>query len=452
MVLALKVQMRKHLIIVFSTAFTLRLIWLLIIYFSNYYGIYFSDSFEYLSLADNLKQLHIYSREYSAPYYPEFTRTPGYPVFILLVKSIFTSEYFVSLFQVIISSISAVLFYKLLLKLYSNSKLAFAGSLIYAVSFSSIIHSALILSDTLLESAICLMLYFLIRGISDKSFKHILLGGLVLAIAVMIKPVAAVIFFGLPILLVMFFRNKFYVKGFLLFFATTLIFISPWTIRNYLIYTKAFVSGVSDINLYYFRAAEVHSVANNIPFDKVQADFKKDSRAKFRKDSTGVYERDIIEYSNQIRGDAIEIISKNFPITIYCSVKGALKLFLAPPLGAAKKSVENFTNVTGRNVNTKLIYLLNFRNGGGNVILSLALLGDLFVLILVFFALLAGIKNFGKRQKVLIIILLFVTLACSGIEADARLRLAIWPIELALALPTLMLVYGKISIRFHSKK
>lgn len=225
------------------------------------------DAAEYLSIVENLEQGNGYkitegdtfSSEKETSY-----RTPGYPYFILAIKSIFGKEKFVTatvLFQHLLLALLPPLFFYLAFGLIRNKDYALlaavAAFLFYPFRFlATIIHPDFIAFFMLL-CALCL----LVRNIKEKNIVNILGFSLCLASAILTKQNLVILvllfLYPLPKLLK---RKELLIASIFPF-----LFISAWVVRNYTVHQRFPVfSTNTGINFYFANHPEIGANLKNI--------------------------------------------------------------------------------------------------------------------------------------------------------------------------------------------
>lgn len=252
----LKLKIR-YLILIFSLSLVVRVAFLLISDYpdkslKNY------DTPSWDGVAWNL----VLSRGFLEPdNKPTSVRPPIYPLFLAIIYYIFGRNYFVVyIIQSIISSLSNSLLF-VFLNLFFNIKTTFITCLICSIWPAFVVYSGLICSETLY---IFLFLSFLIiyfkAYFSNKTFLYIL-AGVILGISnltrstVVIYPIFLIFFF-----LLFKFDTKLIFKT-LLMFIVSLAVISPWTIRNYIVFKRFLLINTA--------AAELFWSGTYIPWDGI---------------------------------------------------------------------------------------------------------------------------------------------------------------------------------------
>lgn len=182
----------------------------LVFYYSN--NIYMSDSKEYLRQAYNIKNhFTLYCADLTKQINPAFysRRTPLYGLLILLVKTIYNSNYFVLVFQNLFSLLNIFG----LLRLLKEFKFDFDIRkilLVFLVLFpAQYIYNNMIMSEILLQTLIFWSLYNLYYYLKLKNQLNILYFNVLLGLAVLTKPV--LVYFWVPNLLFMvylYMKNK----------------------------------------------------------------------------------------------------------------------------------------------------------------------------------------------------------------------------------------------------
>ncbi|MBK7965712.1 MAG: glycosyltransferase family 39 protein [Bacteroidetes bacterium] len=153
-----------------------------------------ADSAEYIYLAQNIvdhgviycgdytsepKDISLYSR-----------RTPGYPVYLLLTKIIFNSDFLPLLLQCMFSIFNIFLGYKIAIQIFSDSSKAYLYLFFFLFFPSQFIYATLFMTEILFQTSVLLCIYFLLIFEKNGRFKFFYIYHLFLAIAYLIKPIA----------------------------------------------------------------------------------------------------------------------------------------------------------------------------------------------------------------------------------------------------------------------
>jgi len=214
------------------------------------------DTKVYVDLAENLWHKHAFaisSRDIishtqyrDVPLGPEVFRTPGYPLFLAVIKLFGMKSYlWVIFWQEIIYFFTAILFYKFASELF-HKKIAQIGFIFLMLDPGGIAYPKLILSETLFLPFVFGSLFSIGLYFKNSRCQYLLIAGILMAIGALIRPV--LVYF--PIIaggVVLFFyrhhqKVMMHVSVMLLSFALVL---SPWVIRNYRIFNQYFFSGQS---------------------------------------------------------------------------------------------------------------------------------------------------------------------------------------------------------------
>jgi len=232
------------------------------------------DSSSYRTLAENLLQNRVFSSSLIAPFSPESFRTPGYPL-LLAVLFFFLRNWIVVLFaQGLLVAFLPLLVYLVGKRL--NEKAAFLASLIFIFEPTRIFLSNTLLSDILFSLLLIASLFFFLRFFDEFKTKDILISGLLLGFAVLVRAVAVF----LPVIFLAYLfgqarNSKIIWKSSAVFLLGFLIFVFPWSLRNKLIFNSWQLSSVGSYNLAYYNATQFQHYKTGEPLEKLVAEFNK---------------------------------------------------------------------------------------------------------------------------------------------------------------------------------
>lgn len=199
---------------------------------------YNTDGAAYMVLAENIVQGNGFANEKG----PTAFVMPLYPLFISFTVLISNHSFFlIRIIQALIFLLVIILYYKIYQKIFNNSFVALLSILLLAI-FPSLIHiTGRIGTQTLEALGLALLLYFFVNYFDGFKFRYLILGSISLSFAILIKPAFS---FVLPLILVIlwfaFKKKQSFLKSSLILIFILLILLSPWTIRNYLVF-KAFI-------------------------------------------------------------------------------------------------------------------------------------------------------------------------------------------------------------------
>ncbi len=157
---------------------------------------------------------------------------PGYPVFLALIYKLFGHNYnTVRMIQFLITGITGGLIYIIASHLKFNKFLSFISGLLVVIWPYFIIHSTLIVTETLFSFFITLSAFLLLKFKKNQTNKEAVFLGLSLGAAALIKP--EMLLFPFWLLGFLWFFNRFKIsKLHILILLSFLLLISPWLIGN----------------------------------------------------------------------------------------------------------------------------------------------------------------------------------------------------------------------------
>ena len=227
---------KSILLLIFFFALLLRVTSILNWEGKNSVGI--SDEEYYDTLALNL------SNYYQFSYYkgkPTAGITPLYPIFLSILYSIFGHNYLVVRFtQAILGSLICIITY-FIAKLLFNKKIALASLIIIAICPTLIEYSRYLMAETLFVFLFTLSIFYLLKADREKLLKNKMIAGILMGLTSLTKPVV-VLFLPLLILwLLIFLKNSYFkekLKTQLIITSFFFLTLTPWIIRNFVIYHK----------------------------------------------------------------------------------------------------------------------------------------------------------------------------------------------------------------------
>jgi hypothetical protein len=211
------------------------------------------DTMSYLEPGRNLL-LH---GRFVAYGFPDVLRTPGYPLFLAITSLGGLPAAAVA--NVILSVFSVVLVWRLGQRVFDNDRTALGAAWIFAFEPISVSYSVFVSSETLFLTLFLLSLERIAAFLRERSLKLLCVGGLWLAAATFVRPVT----YYLPVALAL---GLFLVlarvpglrwKAPAVLLISVLPWLAAWQIRNRVETGYGGFSSISDVNLYYYDAADV---------------------------------------------------------------------------------------------------------------------------------------------------------------------------------------------------
>ncbi len=272
-----------QLTILFVAGLLLRITYFLLAY-QNYGGLeeYFNtcpDSFGYLYISNEIFGSH--------PRGPDalFKIGPGFGFIIANLNLVFGEGRFVIyVFNMIISSLGAVVVYLLSYQLFKNKMISFVSGLICTLSLTSIALSSNYLSDPSFFTFHALSVLFLVSGIRKNDVKSFVVSGIFSGISLFIRSISR--FWFLILLAIGFLipvdkiytNRKQLLKKLLIPICISLICLLSWSLRNYVKH-DVFVFGSNGVNAArtYLGAKILSDISNN---DKTVIDMRNELSKK----------------------------------------------------------------------------------------------------------------------------------------------------------------------------
>jgi 4-amino-4-deoxy-L-arabinose transferase-like glycosyltransferase len=196
---------------------------------------YLKDSYEYLKAAANLRSDHLlYCGDLTKPFnYDLFTRRPPvYPVFLAASQMVSSGLIFVLIVQNLLSIFGIYLVRRMLLDFGYSTKYDILFIILLLFTPSQFIYTNLIMSETLLQFLIILLVWFFIKYNKNEKFIDGVWYGIIVTLCVLTKPVF-VYFIYLNVLYFIWLSYRKRTFKLLLLGLIPFIFLSAYQIRNY---------------------------------------------------------------------------------------------------------------------------------------------------------------------------------------------------------------------------
>ena len=249
------------------------------------------DSIGYFRLAENLRHHGVFSRSEQPPFAPDNVLTPVYPLFMAALLSLARgSLWIIPIAQGLLNSLAAVLVFKIGESMFSRRAGFFAG-IFYALDLSALVHSFSLLTESLFTFLFLTANFFLMRYVQKPSVKSLIFSAALFGISTLCRPVA--LYYGVVAAIILFFvkrqppktpgqqphslppalRSTLFAPRswpsalrpvlFSLCFALT---ISPWFIRNKIIFDVFNLTSLQGINLLLVNVAYLKAAQESLDY------------------------------------------------------------------------------------------------------------------------------------------------------------------------------------------
>lgn len=327
--------------ILLATILLLSLAFKLIVFFIFYHGDYAQisqpDTDTYVIPAQFIATHHGFW--HSLIYVTMFERTPGYPLFLAAVFSLFGMHLAPVVFaQILLSSVLMICAYFIAKRLFSTS-VGLIAAVVVSFNFLFITYSYFILSDIM--SAIWLSLFFALGVSFYQGSRYpkaiVLLMGLVLAIATLTRPMNYYLILPVIIGTVIYCcRAHFSVqKAIALVLCLTLptvLFVGGWQLRNKVRFDTFAYSNIAAYNLYWQFSAGIMQKNKSMTHDQAVSYLKskiKNLDGMTVREANSVMIKKSFEIFKRYPGDLLLQMLSGFP-KLMLSTDPSILWFVAP--------------------------------------------------------------------------------------------------------------------------
>ncbi len=234
------------------------------------------DAVSYDMLASRMLEGKPYSVSFEEPYKPNSTITPGYPVFLAGIYAVTGgSKLGVVLVQILLNLLLLFLLYRFIKRRFGERAATWMG-IFYILDLNLAMFSAQLTADSLFAFVLTAFLIVLLECFERQSLTMALAAGVLLGAATLVKPIA--LYFGVPLLLFVFLWRFSWRKlaGWGIVLGLQLFCITPWVIRNRVVFGETFYTTISDVNLLRYHAAPLKSMLENIPREEAEAELERE--------------------------------------------------------------------------------------------------------------------------------------------------------------------------------
>jgi 4-amino-4-deoxy-L-arabinose transferase-like glycosyltransferase len=407
-----------------------------------FHGNYFlRDSYEYLHAAANLNSdFLLYSGDLTKPIISElFTRRPPiYPLFLAVCQLISPSMVLVLILQNILSIAGIYLIRKIILKYGYSDKYDILFIVLLFLTPAQFIYANMIMSDTLFQFFIILLVWFFIKYMNENRNFYGFLYSIALALSVLTKPVLVYFIFVNVLFFLWISFKRVSLKPLLLGFIP-LVFLFTYQYRNYrqtgvFELSSIVTANVLDFNINFFLAQTKGKQTADSSISAIDSISALQSTYK-----------DKVTFKKQ----HITAIITQQPVRFFIyHTKGITGFFLDP----GRFDLVNFFNLNAEKTNG-LLYLINQVGLKGalefllkHAFLLLLCLAIIFIFNILKFLLIIGFifqRHINKYLKWFILFLIFYVAFLTGPIGVARYMMPLVPLYIGCGLIFLSRIFNQ---------
>ncbi len=286
------------------------------------------DAKHYHILSVNLLNGNGFSRHRTAPFQPDIIRTPLYPCVMAFILYLFGQNAFWSVyfFQMILFQITIVVTYhtgKTLL----NSKTGMIAAIFMMFDSVSFYYSFEPMTETLYTLLLVSSFLYFLKYLKENRIFFLFLSVLFLICSTFTRPSSLyVILIYAIVIFVRELKQKTRLIPILFCFILYPAFLSPWIIRNYMIFNIPTLSYIDTMNLIYFTGAGAIGMKRNMTLEESQAEVSKiyniPTYRQFMNDQLDG--KTFKDFDKKLKKIQFEILLVDIPSLIISSIKGII--------------------------------------------------------------------------------------------------------------------------------
>jgi 4-amino-4-deoxy-L-arabinose transferase-like glycosyltransferase len=371
---------------------------------------------------------------FSIASFPEFFRTPGYP--LLLVPAMASQQILaVALLEnFILATFAAWLVWRIASYLFPGTKAAMWAVLLYCFEPVGFLYSEQLLSDTAFTAAFLLFVWLFLRFLDSPTYARLASSAIALAGATYVRPASLYLPFCLAAVLLVFPRGLGFRGRLARAIAFTLVFqllLAPWVARNAVLADYPGFSSAGDWNLYFCSAAAIQAKLDHRGFAE--------TRVSWGANNSLVYFQRHPEQRTWTRGrvarawgsEAQKMISAHWMTYLPIHAKGSVTVMLDPGVSEMLKVFRLYPDQGG--------LLARVQNEGyaratlwllENYPVTMFLLPLLAAQMALYYALaVLGLRRAAPAVKATLVVIVFYFVLISGTPAAvARYRVPLMPL------------------------
>lgn len=227
------------------------------------------DSIQYLTLAENLAEQGVFSQSFFQPFVPDLQRTPGYPVFLMVMGRIPVLILVVQHLLVLLTGWILFLSMRDLVQLKTARNVALLWLLVpYPMLMASMILSESLFL-VLMAGAVAFMLRYMVSG----GWKYAFATGILMGLATLVRPTGLALIWTTAIYLLLdmvwgLWKKKEMVPRFigaLVGAGSLALVLVPWMIRNGEVAGRYELSSMGEMGMIYGRLGGLSAQQNGTP-------------------------------------------------------------------------------------------------------------------------------------------------------------------------------------------
>jgi 4-amino-4-deoxy-L-arabinose transferase-like glycosyltransferase len=239
-------------------------------------------------------------------------RTPGYPLFIALFYSLFGEAPWVVLISQAFVDLATMYVVFKIGQLVFTERVGLIGAALFAFDTNTMFATTTLLTETLFVCVLMGGFYFYLRALLRFELASAILGGLLLALATLIRPVAEYLFVILIVFAVAWITTgtiKARLKTAAILSLAFALTIAPWAYRNYALYDTVSLSSIQGENLLFWQVTYAKTWETGRAPEDIEAEFRAEAASRGYEDGGNPFENAAI--AQEI---AVEYISSH-PMT-----------------------------------------------------------------------------------------------------------------------------------------
>lgn len=403
--------------------FVLRLIPFVYVAISNPDGLMAYDSYGYWNLANNLVEHQVFSQAFSGhELIPDISRTPTFPVLLVLLKFLGNNIYWVSFILLLLGALSVLLTYRITEIFTENQKVMAIAALLVAVDIPSIFFSSIILTETVFTTLFLWILYLFFK--TDVTIRRALLIGLLLSVLILCRPIALY----LPLLFVGFLVvKKRGLKPIITLGLSSYLLVFAWMYRNYDQFDMFTLTTIGTTNLYFHTSAAILEDAEGISALEANNRLWSDLYAERDWKYTVAEVKPMTDFCDEKAWGYI----KQYPMTFakHCGI-GVIYFFYKPIRGYIDNYIgfnNSFNPISRKNINPQAMDILKNET---SVVALILVVFQFLMMVFITIGIAVGLLRSGWQKELFfcLIIIGYFALFSAFTEVDGRFRIPIIPL------------------------
>jgi 4-amino-4-deoxy-L-arabinose transferase-like glycosyltransferase len=235
---------------------------------------YDDDSAGYISLATNMEKGLGFAWDVGMPFTPDSFRTPGYPLFLMTLHSLFGSYRSALIVQLFLSlGIGWLIF--VLGRRYFTERIGLIAAALFLFMPFSLLVSMRYLTQVTFTVSVMLATWAFLEYLKKDDRRYLIAAAIMVPVAALIRPIAILFVapFVAALILAWLFKTISWKRALgasAIFIIIFIAGVAPWLMRNERVFGTASLSSLMPFQLYFYDDPAIYATAHHLSYDQAK--------------------------------------------------------------------------------------------------------------------------------------------------------------------------------------